>query len=79
MRIQLKSTIMKYNSIIITAFFGLTFFVSSCSKCYECTREIEIQSGGQTIAVEEDIDEFCTTDDSEVDSRREVGEDCVPV
>lgn len=70
---------MKNTGIALSLFFGLSFAFSSCSKCYECTREIEIQSGGQTVAVEEDTDEFCTADDWEVDSRRESGEDCVPV
>lgn len=70
---------MKNTGNTLFLFFTLVLAFSSCSKCYECTRQIEIQSGGQTVAVEEDTDEFCTADDWEVDARREEGEDCKPV
>ncbi len=70
---------MKNTGITLLLFFAGALTFSSCSKCYECTREIEIQSGGQTVAVEEDTDEFCTVDENEVDLRRADGENCKPV
>lgn len=55
--------------------------LTSCSKCYECTRQIEIEvdkdgDGVFETEVRDDIDEVCTANKKEVDDKEADGWSC---
>lgn len=55
----------------------LTLGLLSCSKCYDCTRQVEITDGnGNVIDTSEQSEEVCTADDNEIDNKEADGYDC---
>ncbi len=61
----------------ITVLLGFT----SCSKCYECTRQIEVEvdkdgDGVFETEVRDDIDEVCTANKKEVNDKEDDGWSC---
>jgi outer membrane protein assembly factor BamE (lipoprotein component of BamABCDE complex) len=66
---------MKNLKSLLPAAIVLILSFSSCSKCYDCTYEVEIQSNGQTQTTTA-TDEFCTASADEVNERESKGQKC---
>ena len=60
-----------------SAFFTLILIgISSCSKCYDCSYETEIESNG-VIVKDTVTDEFCTASSDEIKQKENEGQTCV--
>ena len=73
------------NTIIKTSLFIILLAamqsLASCSKCYECTRQIEVEvdkdgDGVPEIELVEDTDDICTANKKDVDSKENEGWSC---
>lgn len=53
----------------------LAFFTTSCSQCYECTYEVEIEQNGQ-IVTDEVTEDLCTASADELAAKEADGYDC---
>lgn len=66
-------------SVIVIAATG--FILSSCSKCYECTTEHEVEvvtPDTSYITTETSTEDYCTADESEIQQKEEdEGATCV--
>lgn len=62
---------MKKSQFNIMAILILTIGLASCSKCYECSYEVEV--GNDTETVSED---FCTASSDELKEKEEEGYTC---
>jgi len=67
-------------SLLITLLIAMQS-LSSCSKCYECTRLIEVEvdkdgDGVPEIELVEDTDDICTANKKDVDNKENEGWSC---
>ena len=71
---------MKKLSIALVAGFMMAGIFSSCSNCYDCEQEVEIEvtqpDGSVTTETEIATDEFCTASNSEVEDKETEGFVC---
>jgi len=72
---------MKNINIALIVVLSIAFVISSCSKCYECTRfiEVEVDKDGDGVLEKElveDTDDICTANQDEVDSKENDGWSC---
>ena len=61
-----------FQILAVAAVVGL----SSCSTCYECTYEVEIQSPNGQVTTETEVEPICTSDPAEIDAREAEGQVC---
>lgn len=66
---------MKLTHTLLIALALTTVFISSCSKCYDCTYEYEIESNG-TTTTETGSDDFCTASGDELEEKEDDGYTC---
>ena len=68
---------MKKFGLLFSLIVSTVFFLSSCSKCYDCTQTIYIyDSNGNVIDEQEAHDELCTADSKMIDDKESSGWDC---
>jgi hypothetical protein len=54
----------------------VAMYATSCSKCYECTHEVEIESGGTTTISTSEPKEYCTANGEEIEELEADGNTC---
>ncbi|MEZ4722890.1 MAG: hypothetical protein R2813_13535 [Flavobacteriales bacterium] len=54
----------------------IPFYLGSCSTCYECTEDVIQYSGNTPTDTVAQSDEFCTSDQAEVEAREDAGATC---
>lgn len=69
---------MKHKIYTILFITVLSLGLASCSKCYDCTHEIEIEYKGQTTTTTSDPESYCTTTGEEIDQLENDGYTCTP-
>jgi hypothetical protein len=59
--------------IILLSFSTL---LTSCSTCYECSEDVIIYNGNTPTDTMSQSEEFCTSDQTEVEAREDAGAIC---
>ena len=66
---------MKKASILFIVVFALAVCVTSCSKCYDCTYEIEVETP-TGIVIDTVTEDYCTASKQELDDKEADGYTC---
>lgn len=61
--------------VLIAAVLGLSFGISSCSKCYTCEAPVEISSSSGTTT-EYQTEDFCTARPGDLEAKEANGYTC---
>lgn len=66
---------MKKASILLIVFFALAVCVTSCSKCYDCSHEVELETPNG-IVIDTVTEDYCTASKGELDAKEADGYTC---
>jgi hypothetical protein len=68
---------MKKNLFFVVFIFAFTLILtSSCSKCYNCSYEVEIDTGNGNTEKETVNEDFCTASQDELQQKENDGYKC---
>ena len=70
---------MRGKQIIILVFISSLWLggSTSCSRCYECTEQVEVEDGnGVVIDTIETVESVCTANEREIEDREKNGATC---